>query len=114
MPALRVDLANVQLAQPSSELLKNKNRFAHSWIDLMDMADVKAERSLWESFENSEKIAPTLPNRLPLVHIFNAHPRTQFPPRIPPPDNVGMRNQQPLDREMRRYRENLLLDVRFK
>ena len=58
MSALRVDLADVKLAQASAESLQDGGGFAHGGIDLASVADIETEGRVRKTFEDSLQRRP--------------------------------------------------------
>jgi hypothetical protein len=60
------------LTETILKLLDYQDRFTHRRINLMRMPNVETKGRLWESLKDRAEIARSLPNRLPLIHVFNA------------------------------------------
>ena len=51
MPALGVQLTDVQLSNARREFAEYCNRLGQAWIDLTGVCKIEAEASLWEGIE---------------------------------------------------------------
>lgn len=80
VPAAGVNVAHVDLGETVAKIPNKLGSYAHGWVDLTGVPDVKAEGSIGKIAENLGEFLRGAAGGFPFVHVLNTEEATELSP----------------------------------